>query len=216
MPRLWGRRPSRAGCRTSREKIVLLSTRAATVAAVVLALLGLGAGSASAHTELAASEPSEGQVVTVPPQRLTLTFVEEVRPVSAQIEVRGPGGASVATGPAAVDGEVVVQPVDITRNGAYLLSYRIVAGDGHPVTGQVTFSYAGAEASGAGSAAGGESLEGAARGDASQDAVAESSSVESDAGAGGGVSPLLWLMLGGAVAVVAVLAFLAVGRRGRQ
>jgi methionine-rich copper-binding protein CopC len=191
---------------------MVLLTRVAAVAATVLALLGLGAGSASAHTELAASEPGEGQVVTVPPQRITLTFVEAVRPVSARIEVRGPGGTSVTSGPAAVDGEVVVQPVDITRNGAYLLSYRIVAGDGHPVTGQVTFSYAGADASGAGSTAGGGSLEGAARGDSSQDPAAGPSSVE-PAAAGGAVSPLLWWMLGGAVTVVAALVFLAVGRR---
>lgn len=191
-----------------------LLIRAATVAAVVLALLGLAVGGASAHEDLAASAPGDGQVLTVPPQQVTLTFTAAVPPGSAQIEVRGPGGASVTSGPTAVDGEVVVQPVDITRNGAYLLSYRIVSGDGHPVTGEVSFSYTGADASGAGSTAGGDSPEGAVGGDSSQDPVAGSSSVESAAAADSGVSPLLWWMLGGAVAVVAVLAFLALGRRG--
>ena len=188
-------------------------TRAAIVAAIVCALLGLGAGSASAHEDLLASAPSEGQVLTVAPRQVALTFADVVRPDSPRIEVRGPGGASVTSGPAAVDGEVVVQPVDITRNGAYLLSYRVVSGDGHPVTGEVTFSYAGTGASEAGSTAERDSLGGAAAGQSSQASAADSSSVESAAAEGGGPSPALWWMLGGAVAVVAVLALLAVRRR---
>jgi methionine-rich copper-binding protein CopC len=185
--------------------------RLATVAAVVLAALILGLGSASAHTELATSEPREGQSLTTAPRQITLTFIDSVQPVSAQVSVRGSDGRSVTTGPATVTDAVVHQPVDITTDGSYLVAYRVVSQDGHPVTGELTFSYA-AASSDTSSPAADESLEGPSPTTSAEAPVAEESlaqSTEPD----GAVSTALWWLLGASVAVVVVLAVLAVRRR---
>jgi methionine-rich copper-binding protein CopC len=167
--------------------------RLAAMAAVALAVLGLGLGSASAHTELADSEPREGQALTTPPRQITLTFIASVQPVSAQVSVRGADGRSVTTGPATVTEAVVRQPVDISVDGAYLVAYRVIAQDGHPVTGEITFSYPGA---------------------GSSETPVTASSAAQPAESDGAVGAGLWWMLGVSVAVVAALAVLALRRRG--
>ncbi|MCF6507796.1 copper resistance protein CopC [Blastococcus sp. MG754426] len=184
-----------------------LLLRLATLAAAVLTVLGLGIGSASAHAELASSEPSEAQTLTTPPRQITLTFTEAVRAGSAEVVVRGADGRSVTTGPATETDAVVRQPVDLSSNGSYLVAYRVVSQDGHPVTGELTFSYAGAEASDAGPTGVAGST------DSPEPPVTEAAAEEvavADGGAGAG----LWWMLGVSVAVVAGLGVLALRRRG--
>lgn len=193
---------------------MLLLTRAVTAVAVLLAVLGSGVGAASAHTALAASEPSEGQVLTVAPQRIALTFTEDVRPESVQIAVRGPGGTSVGSGSAEVTGALVHQPVTVTGSGSYVVAYRIVSADGHPVTGQLTFGYTAPGGVDGTPSAGTGTPDVSTQEDAPDAAAPAEVSEQATATAAGGVSGGLWWMLGGAVAVVAVLALLAVRRRG--
>ncbi|MDT0275564.1 copper resistance CopC family protein [Blastococcus goldschmidtiae] len=190
-----------------------LLLRLATLAAVVLTVLGLGIGSASAHAELATSEPSEAQTLTTPPRQITLTFTEAVRAGSAEVVVRGADGRSVTTGPATVTDAVVQQPVELGSNGSYLVAYRVVSQDGHPVTGELAFSYAGAESSDAGSTGVAGSTDGATPTDSPEPPVTETVA-EEVAVADGGVGAGLWWMLGVSVAVVAGLGVLALRRRG--
>lgn len=188
---------------------VWLLGRVAMMTAAVLLSLALGMGGAFAHTGLAGSEPAEGQVLTVAPQRITLTFTEAVQPGSALVAVRGAGGTPVSSGTAEVVGPVVTQPVTLTGNGSYLVAYRIVAGDGHPVTGELTFDYAGPAASNADSTLAAGSPDVSARGGSP---AAEAFSDEPASAQG--VAPGLWWGLGGSVVGLAVLAALALRRRG--
>lgn len=194
---------------------MLLLTRAATVMAIILAVLTMGVGAASAHTGLAASEPGGGQVLTVAPQRITLTFTDEVRPESVQIAVQGPGGESVTSGPPEVTGARVDQPVTVTGSGSgpYVVAYRIVSADGHPVTGDLTFDYLATDGADTAPSAGVGTPDVATEGN-SDALVPDDAPEQADATAAAGVSDGLWWMLGGAVAVVAVLGLLALRRRG--
>jgi methionine-rich copper-binding protein CopC len=187
--------------------------RLATVAAVALAVLTLRLGSASAHTELAGSEPREGQTFTTPPRQITLSFIESVQPVSAQVSVRGADGRSVTTGPATVAEAVVRQPVAISDGGFYLVAYRVIARDGHPVAGEITFDFARTGSSVAPSPAAAGSPGAASPTNVSGTPVAEGSTAQ-PAGPGGAVGAGLWWMLGVSVALVGGLGVLAVRRRG--
>jgi methionine-rich copper-binding protein CopC len=161
-----------------------LVVRLGTLGVVLLAVLGGGLGNASAHTEFVGSEPREKQTLTTPPRQVTLTFAESVQPVSAQVSVRGADGRSVTTGSATVAEAVVRQPVDISADGSYLVAYRVIAQDGHPVTGDVTFSYARAGSSGTSTSV------------VPQQTTASGPPAEQSPGATEGVAPVLWSVLG--------------------
>lgn len=116
------------------------------VAAALIALVGLGGGEAAAHTGLEASTPADGEVLTSAPEAITLTFTEPVQPQFSQVAVTGPGGQTINSGPATIDGPVVRQPVIVDADGGHVVAYRVVSGDGHPVSGQLTFTVNGAGA----------------------------------------------------------------------
>ena len=106
---------------------------------VGLALLG-GAGSAAAHNSLISSDPAEGASLASGPQRVTLTFDEPVNSGFNTITITGPDNTAWASFEVSTSGNTVsttVQPLGPA--GEYVIGYRIVSADGHPVTGTVRF-----------------------------------------------------------------------------
>ncbi|MET1132082.1 MAG: copper resistance CopC family protein [Aeromicrobium sp.] len=93
---------------------------------------------AQAHTSLISSDPTEGARLESVPERVVLTFSENLREpseagvivdgkaVSAEVEVDGP--------------RVVVTPQADAPDGTYEVNYRVVSADGHPITGTLEFS----------------------------------------------------------------------------
>jgi copper transport protein len=96
---------------------------------------------AQAHATLVSSDPAEGTILDDPPGQVVLNFSEPVRLVADKITVLKPDGEPVEVGESRVNGSSVTIPVaeefDI---GTYLVSYRVVSQDGHPVAGAVTYS----------------------------------------------------------------------------
>lgn len=119
-------------------------------------LLGLllsvvGAPAAAAHDTIESSNPADGATVATVPASVTLTFDEQPQDFSPVIQVTGPDGVDWADGTPTVSGTDVSVPVKAgAPAGAYQVAYRIVSSDGHPVTGELTFT---AEAAAAGAAA---------------------------------------------------------------
>ncbi|GAB3138669.1 hypothetical protein GCM10027290_06470 [Micromonospora sonneratiae] len=116
---------------------------AATLGLLVTALaLLLGAGvPASAHAVLASSSPIPDTVLASAPTEVVLTFTEPVRKVPGKIRVLGPDGNRVDRGEPTFNGAVVKIPVDPTGpRGTYLVSYRVISADSHPVAGGYTYS----------------------------------------------------------------------------
>lgn len=114
----------------------------AAAALVALALVVLGAAPASAHAELIETDPAEGAVVETAPDTVTLTFNEPVRLTSQEIAVYDATGEQVAATSGANGTEVTVGlsgAADLA-DGTYVVSWNVLSGDGHPISGALTFS----------------------------------------------------------------------------
>lgn len=120
-----------------------LLRRAFAVAACAVAALGLAAAPALAHDELLASDPADGAALDVAPAAIVLTFSSPVLEIGTGLQITAPDGTVMPLGPAVVDGPTVTQPLPEARPaGAYLVSWRAVSQDGHPVTGAFAFTAA--------------------------------------------------------------------------
>lgn len=108
--------------------------------ALLLALWLLTAAPAAAHDQLVGSDPPADAVLATPPSAVTLTFSAELIDISATVLAEGPGGAVVVGPPTVVGTQVsATLPADLP-NGAYLVTWRVVSGDGHPIQGTVGFT----------------------------------------------------------------------------
>lgn len=115
--------------------------RTVTVLAVVLATLLGGAGTALAHNTLVGSDPAEGAQLRAGPEQVRLTFDQPVRVGYSTVNVVGPDGKYWTGGPARAGGSTVTTPVrELGPAGTYTVGFRVLSNDGHPVTGEVTFT----------------------------------------------------------------------------
>lgn len=106
-----------------------------------LLLLVAPAAPASAHAALVASDPAGNAVVPEAPDRVTLTFSEPVQLVPDKIQVLAPDGARADQGQPTLSGATVT--VSLRPGGArgtYLVSYRLISADSHPVSGSLLYS----------------------------------------------------------------------------
>ncbi|WP_019871038.1 copper resistance CopC/CopD family protein [Salinispora oceanensis] len=107
----------------------------------LVALLLAPAGPASAHAVLVSSSPASSAVVPDAPTEVVLTFSESVRKVPGKTRVIAPDGSRADRGEPSFDGAVVVIPVDPNSGrGTYLVSFRVISADSHPVSGAFTYS----------------------------------------------------------------------------
>jgi methionine-rich copper-binding protein CopC len=113
--------------------------RLATAAAAA-ALLGVvaTAAPAEAHTTLTWSDPAKGATMASPAQ-IRLTYADPVR-FPGVIVTDAKGGHHESGKPSAVDNHVVQQVNGVLAPGPYTVGWRVVAEDGHPVTGEFTFT----------------------------------------------------------------------------
>jgi len=115
--------------------------RVATAVAVMVTVLVGVASPAQAHAALVATNPPQGGTVASAPSEVTLTFSESITPVKDKIRVTAPDGTRADKGEASTDGAVLRIPLrgDLPI-GTYLVSYRIISADSHPVPGGFTFN----------------------------------------------------------------------------
>lgn len=119
--------------------LVLTALLLGLLAAVVGGLVG--ASPASAHAELSATDPPDGAVLDAAPTELTLQFTEGVDLQPDGVRVLDDEGARVDRGQAAAAGPSVTVPLDDgLRRGSYVVAWRVVSADGHPIRGAFTFS----------------------------------------------------------------------------
>lgn len=194
----------------------------ATVAASGLLIGGLaGVGGASAHDYLVSTNPAADATVTEPLTQVVLGFNEPPLTDFASaiaIEVRDAGGANIVTSPVSIVDSTLTVSVSPTAQGAYTVLWQTVSSDGHPVSGEYGFTYSGpvAEPSAEPSAEPGPTSEPAAGSTSGSTASAEPTSepdktptaapgaAGADPASGGGSSALVWVGLGGALAIVVI------------
>lgn len=113
---------------------------------LVLALVAVGlvlatASPASAHAEFIGANPADGSVVATAPTEITLQFTEDVSVQPDGIRVLDDGGERVDRSEATSSGDTVTVPVEEDLDdGSYLVAWRVVSADGHPVHAAFTFS----------------------------------------------------------------------------
>lgn len=110
------------------------------ILAILFLLLALP-GEPAAHSMLISSVPADGAVLEASPAHIELQFNEPVLPAALRIvdatgrTLHGPEGAS-ATGDKGVTFDLPAPLAD----GRYVVSYRIVSADTHPVAGSIVFA----------------------------------------------------------------------------
>lgn len=117
------------------------ATRRAVLAGVLtLVTLVLAAAPAGAHASLVSTDPAEGQVLPESPERLTLTFDEPVTLADRGTRLFDAAGEEVEVDAASRDRVVTAVVGDELADGTYVLSYRVVSADSHPIAGSLSFS----------------------------------------------------------------------------
>ncbi|WGD36956.1 copper resistance protein CopC [Lysinibacter sp. HNR] len=104
-----------------------------------LVVAGTGASPAFAHAELLGTTPEDGAVFEQAPTTVELRFNETVQAINGATRLIADGKDPVALDARAVDSVVSAPLPDSLPDGTYVLSYRIVSADGHPVSGAITF-----------------------------------------------------------------------------
>ncbi|HEY3543002.1 MAG TPA: copper resistance protein CopC [Gaiellaceae bacterium] len=114
--------------------------------ALIIALVGalvLPAG-AWAHAALLRTSPSPSVVLNAPPTHVALTYSEAVEPRFAIVSVTDASGRRQTAGsPTRSAGDPNVLEVPLQRQlgeGWYLVFWRVISEDGHPVRGAFTFA----------------------------------------------------------------------------
>jgi copper transport protein len=92
---------------------------------------------AFAHASLVGSEPPDGVTIADAPATLRLSFNEPVSPLL--VRLIGPTGESLPAAVRAENSTLTIAPPAL-RRGSYVLSFRVISADGHPVGGAVLFS----------------------------------------------------------------------------
>jgi copper transport protein len=121
---------------------VTVRARSALVLVAAAAALALPAA-ASAHAVLVSTTPQASVVVNSPPPVVLLKYSEAVEPRFAAISVTDAAGAQQTASPprrSAADPTTLVVPLKRVAQGWYLVYWRVISADGHPVRGAFTFA----------------------------------------------------------------------------
>ena len=121
-----------------------MRARALAVALLAaLAVLVVLPAQALAHATLERTVPSASATTSSPPKEVSLTFSEGIEPRFAIVSVTDAGGHQVTAGAPAHppgDGTTLVVPLKDVKQGWYLVYWRVISADGHPVRGAFTFA----------------------------------------------------------------------------
>jgi methionine-rich copper-binding protein CopC len=114
--------------------------------ALSIPLITTSALPANAHTSLELSTPSDGQSIEFMPTQLSASFDEDLIEIEDEVvntlELESADGTKYVLSAATITGPTVSAKAGDGEYpaGEYLLKYRVVSADGHPVTGEISFS----------------------------------------------------------------------------
>jgi copper transport protein len=116
--------------------------RIVVLGAVAAAALTLPAA-AFAHAALLHTTPSASVIVDTPPRQVALVYSEAVEPRFAIVSVTDADAHSQTAGPpqrSPANADELDVPLKHLRQGWYLVVWRVISVDGHPVRGAFTFA----------------------------------------------------------------------------
>jgi methionine-rich copper-binding protein CopC len=101
--------------------------------------------SAFAHAEIAKTSPTKNAILTQPPKSVWIEFGESLLTLDAKVvntlTVTNAQGKRVDKSPTIISGaRATTKILGALKKGKYLVTYRVVSEDGHPVKGSYYFS----------------------------------------------------------------------------
>lgn len=110
--------------------------------AVLALVLPIGCAlPASAHDQVVSTVPAAGEHLETAPSEVSMTFTSDILDLGAIMLVVDTAGDDWAHGEPRLDGVLAVQTLaDGLPDGAYLVRWRVVSADGHPISGTVDFT----------------------------------------------------------------------------
>ncbi|NJC24438.1 hypothetical protein BJ994_003514 [Arthrobacter pigmenti] len=188
-----------------------ISRVAALLAGVLLvafALVFSSATAASAHDELASSNPEPGATLETVPEAIELTFTNVPATIGSEVQVLDESGENWAEGDVSITDTVATQAIGAgAPAGTYTVNWRVVSSDSHPIEGTFEFT-----ASGGGTAS---ETPNASAGTAGPIETGEPEAIDEEPAADSGVSWGVILMVAVLIALAVVLA-LGARRRLKQ
>ncbi|MFM1952755.1 MAG: hypothetical protein RJA33_1549 [Actinomycetota bacterium] len=115
--------------------------RAKTFLAALLISLYAGAMPAFAHTSVVTTTPLYKSTLTEMPSQISIEFSDELMKIGDKevntISVEAPDKSDLLISAIAIDKNLITAtlPKGEYQDGTYLVSYRVVSADGHPVSG---------------------------------------------------------------------------------
>jgi copper transport protein len=126
------------------------SRAALTVVSLTVVLLLLPGAPASAHASLIGTSPANGAHLDTAPRQVVLRFSESVNPVRGGFSLLDSSGTTVASPPGRrVDGDTARIAITLPsglRDSVYVVNWRVVSADSHPIHGAFVFSVGDARA----------------------------------------------------------------------
>jgi copper transport protein len=137
----WSAQPGRGSDGVAQLRFIRGTLRSLAVVAILAVIVV--AAPAWGHATLQSSNPVTSAILKKSPSNVRLRFSEAVTTLPGSLEVYGPDGRRVDDG--AIDhpggnGFRVSVGVDGHQRGTYLVSWRVISADSHPVSGAFTFS----------------------------------------------------------------------------
>ena len=135
-PRSLEQMPAHTSARDIRPLVAAIVAVLFVVAALVFA------PPASAHDELIGSDPAADSSIDALPGKLTLTFSAAIATDAGASEVQvtdAEGRVLAEVAPVAQD-NTLTQPLSGEASGAVTVLWKVVSSDGHPISGEFTFT----------------------------------------------------------------------------
>ena len=111
-----------------------------TTALTAVLMLLVSAAPASAHSQLVSSTPANGTRLAHAPQQVTLEFTEGINLIPGALQLLDNRGNKVTTPAPTAQGSTITWPMPANLGaGAYIVNWRIISADGHPVSGAFSF-----------------------------------------------------------------------------
>jgi copper resistance protein C len=106
---------------------------------VAACIVFTGQSPADAHASLVSTDPADGSQVATAPRTVEMTFSEDLD--GGFVAVMAPDGTKVGTSEPRLSGaRMSADLAESLQSGRYTVAYRVVSVDGHPVTGEFTFT----------------------------------------------------------------------------
>ena len=98
---------------------------------------------ATSHEQLVDQEPKTGQILEAGIAEVKLSFSDDLisleNSAGSEIVILDSNQNPVNNGCAVIDGRTAIARADIDRPGTYQVGWRVVSGDGHPISGSFSF-----------------------------------------------------------------------------